>query len=188
MDNEYEIGTTISGKLIGRDVGKHLFVWIDCPDCGNQRWVQLNTLRGQKKQGQCFACYIETREHGAHWKGGRNLCGRKNHQYIEIWVKEDDFFYPMARHMHGGGGYVKEHRLVMAMHLGRNLHPWEIVHHKGIKYPSGSFENRLDNRLENLQIISEVGHRQITFMQKRIERLTLENRLLKEKLKVITTS
>lgn len=90
------------------------------------------------------------------WKGGRHI---NNHGYVRVVVRLDDFFFPMAGTRSKYRGYVSEHRLVMAKHLNRCLLPWEIVHHKGTKYPMGSKEDRGDNRLENLELLSDKRHK-----------------------------
>jgi len=46
----------------------------------------------------------------------------------------------------------------MEKHLGRYLKPEECVHHKGIKYPIGSIENKQDNRIENLELSNRNRH------------------------------
>lgn len=102
-----------------------------------------------------------------HW-GWERILGKKwyQHGYIMLLLESDDFFWPMAQH----NGYIREHRLVMAKHLGRNLHPWEIVHHKN--------HIRDDNRIENLQLVSDVGHKQISLLETRIKQLEARVTLL----------
>lgn len=76
-------------------------------------------------------------ERHAAWKGGIH---KAPGGYVWERVEHDD---PMAA-MRVASGYVLQHRLVMARHLGRPLEKHENVHHKnGIKD---------DNRLENLEL------------------------------------
>jgi len=72
------------------------------------------------------------------WKGGIKI---KESGYILIWTPE----HPNRNKQ----GYVPEHRLVMEKHLGRYLHPKEVVHHIN--------EIVNDNRLENLQLFKNNG-------------------------------
>ncbi|GAI67364.1 unnamed protein product, partial [marine sediment metagenome] len=86
--------------------------------------------------------------------------------YILIKLQPNDFFYPMAK----PDSYVLEHRLVVAKALGRCLHLWEIVHHKGDKYSHNSKEDKQDNRYpENLQLVSDDRHKQISILEQKID-------------------
>ena len=144
------------------------YIWVACVDCGKERWVHL--VKRMPSNDRCGKC-SKSRAYNTLWKGGRRISKKG---YITIVLDPLDFFYSMAM----GNGCVLEHRLVMAKHLGRNLHRWEIVHHKNhIKH---------DNRIENLQLVSDDRHTQITLLEQRIKhlegRVTLleaENTLLK---------
>ena len=167
---------------------KHIFS--PCVLCGQPRWVRL--IKNKPEHDRCRKCMGLGRraERGAAWEGGRGIDGDG---YILIYLKSDDFFFPMAtRKRSAWAGYVLEHRFVVAKALGRNLHSWEIVHHKHAKYPAGSIENKQDNRYpENLQLVSDDRHKQITILENRIahleKRVTLleaENIILRTKLEV----
>ena len=73
---------------------------------------------------------------------------RKKHYEHKVY-KEKGYF---VRYISGYNkkGNAKIHRLVMEEHLGRKLKPNEVVHHIN--------EDRTDNRLENLQLMTRGEH------------------------------
>ena len=92
--------------------------------------------------------------------------------YIGIWHGAVE---PEFQSMATKQGYILEHRLIMARMLGRCLEPWEVVHHKGNKYPLGSIEDRQDNREENLELLpSQTEHMPSILAQQRIKQLKVE--------------
>ncbi len=161
-----KLGDIIRGQEIGK-TPSHRHIWSACEDCGKERWVQLR--RTYPCSLRCRSCDGKLKPHpfgnrACNWKGGKTI----RNGYIMIMLQPDDFFYSMTRNR----GYVLEHRLVVAKALGRNLHSWEIVHHKGDKYPHNSNEDKQDNRYpENLQLVTDDRHKQITILEKRIQRL-----------------
>ncbi len=151
------------------------YTWTACPVCKKERWVERRSrnLRPGRCYGRCRPC-VARGKYGVEsisWRGGKHFVSGG---YIVVYVHPLDFYHPMSPQ----NNHVLEHRLVMAKHLGRCLQRWELVHHKnGIK---------IDNRIENLQLVTDDRHTQITLLEKRIsyleKRITLleaENQLLK---------
>lgn len=75
-------------------------------------------------------------ENHPNWKGGYSI----NKEGYKIWEHE----------RLNKGKKTLDHRLVMEKHLGRKLFSEEIVHHKN--------HNKLDNRIENLEIVDRATH------------------------------
>ncbi len=173
----------------GEDIGKarrNKYQWLACIGCGTERWVQTTYARPMARrckkcfgktpgcrvnQGKYLSTLIGEKNHN--WNGGRTI----NFGYVHLKLFPDDFFYSMV----DGKGYVLEHRLVMAKHLGRCLHRWELVHHKGIRCKG--IENRSDNLIDNLQLVSDDRHKQITILEMQVAKLKAENKALREELR-----
>ena len=139
---------------------KRYKVWVICSMCEEGRWVRTECLKQKGFTGFCLKCHNKftslKREKHPSWKGGRHI----ERDYICVRLEPNDPYYPMAT----THGYIREHRLVMARHLGRCLQSWEVVHHKN--------RNKQDNRFENLELFpSRNEHIPSMAMQATIQRL-----------------
>ena len=128
---------------------------VECSICKEHRFVVRRGAKPYTKN--CCKCAatkshkdnprVGRAESHYNWKGGINL----NQQgYIVCYVKKTHQFYPMAANNHRAGGYILQHRLVMAVHLGRCLQPYEIVHHLD--------GNRQNNHIDNLRLTIRQKH------------------------------
>ncbi len=149
-----KIGDIVTSTSIGRRDGYHKLIWHACVDCGKERWVSL--VKALPANLRCYSCKSKGILNHK-WK--KDVKIKTSLGYIIIKLSLNDFFRPTAHK----DGYIPEHRLVMAKHLGRNLHSWEIVHHKN--------HVKDDNRIENLQLVSDDRHKQISIMEIKIQRL-----------------
>ena len=115
------------------------------------------------------------------WKGGRY---HDQNGYVAVNVStlteaERAMALPMLTK---GTQYVREHRLVAAMKIGRPLLPHEVVHHhNGVKD---------DNRPENLFVKDQASHslehrlidRELARLRERVAELEAENAALRSRL------
>lgn len=145
-----QIGEIALGCDVGVSRDRHKAIWTACQECGKERWVLLRN--GQPQSSRCFECSrdypgrIKKIHRGAdhwRWRGGRSVM---TNGYIEVWLDPADPLFSMA----GKDGYVYEHRLVVARHLGRCLTSDEEVHHLN--------GNKHDNDLGNLELLSKGEH------------------------------
>ena len=124
-----------------------LFVY---PCCGKKTWIKYHSYHNIKRKPncRCTSCYLKTVRNSRKDKDGYIL------RHIASYTEEEQrILLPMARTLSGNkknNTWLREHRAVIALKLGRALLPTEIIHHlDGIKD---------NNSLENLQLLEGDEH------------------------------
>lgn len=152
------------GKMIGRP-GITILRWLRKLNIITRtRKESASTPRLRKKKSinmsgeknYFYGKHKTGKQHPA-WKGGI----KHGDGYILLRMQD----HPMAQK----DGYVREHRLIMANTIGRNLYQWEIVHHiNGIKN---------DNRIENLELLPDMKHHNLQTQKVYQENLFLKKQV-----------
>lgn len=128
------------------------------PSCGKTFYRQKSREKYNNGNHYCSRkCrdqhYAGERHHM--WKGGRRI---RDDGYVDVAKS----LVPTEYHsmLREDQGVVLEHRLVMAIHLGRPLEDWEVVHHID--------HNRSNNDISNLELHSHLQHTGITASENKI--------------------
>jgi hypothetical protein len=171
-----------SDQIEGYAKIKTKYIYEECPNCHNQKWVQVSSKGKYPKCRQCMN-RGKTGEKSGTWKGGRkiNYAG-----YIMVRLYPDNPYYAMAN----TAGYVFEHRLVMAQYLCRCLEDWEMVHHRDSIKTHNTPENLFVTDAKNHNILVEATlvnqgkhikaqDNRIEGLESRVTLLEAENTLLK---------
>ena len=136
----------------------------NCKNCGEPLYIRPHLLNKVSTGHICRPCWrIWNKENNAKyllktspekkykfpkgkenpaWKGGLTYRRRKGNYGDVKYVRCREDFMSMAR----SDGYVMEHRIIVAISLGRSLTRTEVVHHIN--------HDCMDNRLENLMLFA----------------------------------
>ena len=162
-------------------------IYFPCPNCNIHLWKPLYRVK-QNDRVLCRKCaakisskkkaaiMIQNTENKILEGKACSFIDKSGYKHIRV---TRDYPYLSDVHKRNGNFYMLEHRLVMSEYLSRSLESSEIIHHKD--------RNKLNNNLDNLEILSnsehnETHHRELKIYIQYLENILLENNIKFNKL------
>lgn len=130
-----------------------------CQSCYRTKYNREQQLLAPLKKCECNTNCPEMipsiNMHGKpmRFKEGHSKRGKNNNLYKRGWFIRDGYKFLTGYYDHPNAnekGEIREHVLVMSNHLNRPLFKGELVHHEN--------GDKLDNRIENLEIVTMSKH------------------------------
>lgn len=129
-----------------------------CVHCGRTFLRKQSAIRGRTFcNATCYGRWRTAHHYGpgaGRWAGGRYKTPAGYVRVSAPLLSDNErrlFGSMITGNKQAGSGYIFEHRLAMARHMGRALKRGEQVHHKNGR-PD-------DNRIENLALLSDSKHK-----------------------------
>lgn len=149
------------------------FAILQCNTCHKYKMVEYLLYRKHmgNNNDYTYKCNIctnrdimkdKTKEKNQNWKGGIYIT-EQGYRMMSIYPDDKWYKYSIIEHKRCGTRRMLEHRYIMMNHLCRPLEKWEHVHHID--------GNKLNNSIDNLEVLPNIQHGTIVKMQEEIIRL-----------------
>jgi len=166
-----EVGDVAQATTLGQ-IGSHTMFFDPCIKCGTPHWVRIHS-----RNTYCSRCGLK---HTGP-RRDRSSDGRfTTDGYVIVRVEKTDPLRAMSK----AGGWVLEHRLIVARRIGRPLTHNDVIHHiNGIRSDNSNGNLQLLTvRTHHSHLVTKDAQKRIVDLETRVLLLESEITLLKSQL------